>query len=199
MVINSSVLVLNRSFFPVNVTTVKHAFCMLYRGVVKAVDDQYKTFDYDSWSQVAIEHREEAIGLVNSLIKVPWVIILVAYDYIPKTQIRFTRANIFARDRNTCQYCGRVFPRNELSIDHVIPRSYGGKSFWENVVCCCFNCNRKKGGKTPKQAGMNLLSAPHKPRWTPLNRVSFQDLKRKEWLPFLTMVDISYWNTELME
>lgn len=199
MVIYSSVLVLNRSFFPVNVTTVKHAFCMLYRGAARAVDNQYKTFDYESWSQIAVEQREEAIGLVNSLIKIPWVIMLVAYDRIPKTQVRFTRANIFARDRSTCQYCGKNFSRNELSIDHVIPRSYGGISVWENVVCCCFSCNKKKGGKTPKQAGMKLLLPPCKPRWTPLNRVSFQDLKRKEWLPFITVIDVSYWNTELLE
>jgi len=197
--INSNVLVLNRAYFPVNVTTVKHAFCMLYTGVVRVVDNQYKTFDYESWSQIAIEQREEAIGLVNRLVKIPRVIILVAYDRIPKTQVRFTRANIFSRDRNTCQYCGRVFPRNELSIDHLIPRSYGGKSVWENVVCCCFNCNREKGGMTPKQAGMKLLALPSKPKWTPLNRVSFKDLTRKEWLPFLNIIDISYWNTELME
>jgi 5-methylcytosine-specific restriction endonuclease McrA len=197
--INSNVLVLNRSFFPVNVTTVKHAFCMLYRGVARAVDGQYKTFDYESWSQLAVEQQEETIGLVNSFIKIPWVIILVAYDRIPKTQVRFTRANIFARDRNICQYCGKTFSKNELSIDHVIPRSYGGKSVWDNVVCSCFTCNRNKGGKTPKQAGIKLLRSPRKPRWTPLNKLSFQDTRRKEWLPFLTMVDISYWNTELLE
>ena len=197
--INSSVLVLNRSYFPVNLTTVKHAFCMLYRGVAKAVDNQYKTFDYESWSQIAVEQREESIGLVDKLIKIPRVIMLVAYDRIPKTQVRFTRANIFARDRNICQYCGKPFTRNELSIDHVIPRSYGGKSLWDNVVCSCFNCNRKKGGKTPKQAGMKLLTPPHRPRWTPLSRISFQDTKHKEWLPFLNIIDISYWNTELQE
>lgn len=197
--INSNVLVLNSSFFPVNVTTVKHAFCMLYRGVARAVDSQYKTFDFDSWSQLRVDHREDAIGLVNNFIKIPWVVMLVAYDRIPKTQVRFTRANIFGRDQNTCQYCGNLFPRNELSIDHVIPRSYGGKSVWENVVCCCFACNKQKGGQTPKQAGMKLLTPPHKPRWTPLNRVSLQDFKRKEWLPFLTMIDLSYWNTELLE
>ncbi len=197
--INSSVLVLNRSFFPVNVITVKNAFCMLCRGSAKAVDSQYKTFDYDSWSQISVEQREEAVALVNRLIKIPRVIILVAYDRIPRTQIRFTRANIFARDRNTCQYCGRFFSKNELSIDHLIPRSYGGKSTWENVVCSCFSCNRRKGGKTPNQAGMKLLSTPTKPKWTPLSRISFKDLKRKEWLPFLNIIDVSYWNTELLE
>ncbi len=107
--INSNVLVLNSSFFPVNVTTVKHAFCMLYRGVARAVDSQYKTFDFESWSQLRVDHREDAIGLVNNFIKIPWVVMLVAYDRIPKTQVRFTRANIFGRDRNTCQYCGNLF------------------------------------------------------------------------------------------
>jgi len=195
--INSSVLVLNRSFFPVNLTTVKHAFCMLYSGAAKAVDSQYQTFDYESWSQVAIEQRDEAIGLVNKLIKIPRVIMLVAYDRIPKTQVRFTRANIFARDNNTCQYCRKIFPKNELSIDHVIPRSYGGKSTWENVVCSCFTCNRTKGGRTPKQAHMKLCVQPRKPRWTPLNRVSLNGIKRQEWVPFLNVIDVSYWNTEL--
>jgi hypothetical protein len=172
---------------------------MLYRGAAKAVDGQYKTFDYESWSQISEERRDETVGLVNSFIKIPWVVMLVTYDRIPKTQVRFTRANIFARDRNTCQYCGKFFSRNELSIDHVVPRSYGGISVWENVVCCCYSCNKKKGGKTPKQARMKLLATPLKPRWTPFNRVSFLDLKRKEWLPYLTMIDVSYWNTELLE
>lgn len=196
--VHSSVLVLNRSFFPVNLTTVKHAFCMLYTGAAKAVDGHYKTFDYESWSQVTIEQRDETIGLVNRLIKIPRVIMLVAYDRIPKTQVRFTRANIFARDGNTCQYCRKAFPKNELSIDHVIPRSYGGKSIWENVVCCCFTCNRTKGGRTPKQAHMKLHVQPRKPRWTPLNRASLNGIKREEWVPFLNVIDVSYWNTELM-
>jgi 5-methylcytosine-specific restriction endonuclease McrA len=172
---------------------------MVCRGVAKVVDEQYKTFDYASWSQITVEQRDDGIGLVNRLIKIPRVIILIAYDRVPKSQVRFTRANIFARDRNICQYCGKAFIRNELSIDHVIPRSYGGKSLWDNVVCSCFSCNRKKGGQTPKQAGMKLLSPPHKPRWTPLSRIPFQDIKRKEWLPFLSIIDISYWNTELQE
>jgi 5-methylcytosine-specific restriction endonuclease McrA len=197
--VHSSVLVLNRSFFPVNLTTVKHAFCMLYRGAAMAVDSQYKTFDYESWSQVTIKQKDETIGLVNQLIKIPRVIMLVAYDRIPKTQVRFTRANIFSRDDNTCQYCGKAFSKQELSIDHVIPRSYGGKSTWENVVCCCFTCNRTKGGRTPKQAHMKLRAQPRKPRWTPLYKASLSGIRRQEWIPFLSVLDISYWNTELLE
>ncbi|KAF0122296.1 MAG: HNH endonuclease [bacterium] len=156
--IDSHVLVLNRSFLPINITTAKRAFSLLYQRIAKAVNSQYETFDYESWSDLSIEQHDETIGLVDRVIKIPRVILLVTYDRIPKTQVRFTRANIYARDRNTCQYCGVVFTKNELSLDHIIPRAYGGASCWENIVCCCFSCNK-----------------------------------------FLNTVDISYWNTELLE
>lgn len=197
--INSPVLVLNHSFLPIHITSVRRAFCLLYQGIARAVDAQYKTFDYESWSQLAIEQRDDTIGLVNRVIKVPRVIALITYDRIPKTQVRFTRANIFNRDKNICQYCGKTFPRNELSIDHIIPRSYGGTTIWENVICCCSSCNRKKGGRTPEEAGIKLINRPRKPRWTPLIKISLHEIKWKEWLPYLNIVDISYWNTELLE
>ena len=197
--INSSVLVLNRSFLPVNVTTVRRAFCLLYQGIAKAVNSRFETFDYESWSDLSIEQHDETIGLVNRVIKIPRVILLVAYDRIPKTQVRFSRANIYARDRNTCQYCGSIFPKNELSLDHVVPRAYGGSSCWENIVCCCFPCNKKKGGKMAQETNMKLLKSPAKPRWTPFFRVHIQDMMQEEWRTFINMVDVSYWNTELLE
>jgi 5-methylcytosine-specific restriction endonuclease McrA len=111
----------------------------------------------------------------------------------------FTRLNIYLRDKGTCQYCGKKFPKAELSLDHVIPRAYGGKSTWENIVCSCATCNHIKGGRTPREAGMKLLNKPKKPNWTPFYRISLQDLQRKEWVPFFNMVDISYWHTELLK
>ena len=197
--IDSKVLVLNKSFFPVNVTTVKRAFSLVYQGIARIVNSQFETFDYESWSDLSIECHDETIGLVDRAIKIPRVILLVAYDRIPKNQVRFTRANIFARDMSTCQYCGNTFPKSELSLDHVIPRTYGGTSSWENVICCCFPCNRKKGGRMPQEAGMKLLKRPTKPRWTPFFKVSLHEIRREEWRAFLNMVDISYWNTELLE
>lgn len=197
--INSNVLVLNKSFLPIHITTVRRAFCLLYTGLAKAVDAQYKTFDYESWRQLSIEKNDETIGLVDRVIKVPRVILLLTYDRIPKRHVRFSRYNIFLRDKNTCQYCGRKFPRHELNIDHVIPRSQGGTSTWENVVCSCHECNRKKGGKTPEQAKMKLIAPPRKPAWTPPLNISLKELMRKEWAPFLDfMVNVSYWNTELL-
>lgn len=197
--LNSNVLVLNRSFLPVHVTTVRRAFCLLYAGLAKAVNDQYETFDYDSWSQISAERNDETIGMVGRVIKIPRVILLCAYDRVPKRHVRFSRYNIFARDKNTCQYCGKRFARQELNLDHVVPRSQGGTSTWENVVCSCHLCNRHKGGKTPEQARMKLIRRPQKPDRTPPINLSFRGFLREEWAPFLDfMVDVSYWNTELL-
>jgi len=197
---NSNVLVLNKSFLPVHITTVRRAFCLLYAGIAKAVNGQYETFDYESWSQITAERNDETIGLVDRVIKVPRVILLITYDRMPKRHVRFSRYNIFARDKNTCQYCGRKFPRSDLNLDHIIPRSQGGTSTWENVVCSCHQCNRQKGGKTPGHARMKLIARPQKPAWTPPLNLSLRGVMRKEWVPFLDfMVDVSYWNTELLE
>ena len=198
--VHAGVLVLNKSFLPVQITTVRRAFCLLYAGIAKAVNSQYETFDFDSWRQVRVEINDDAIGLVDRMIKVPRVILLIAYDRVPKRRVRFSRYNIFARDKNTCQYCGKKFPRNEFNLDHVVPRSQGGTSTWENVVCSCQGCNRRKGGRTPEQAGMKLIVRPRKPAWTPPLTFSFRQAIRQEWVPFLDfMVDVSYWNTELLE
>ena len=198
--IHANVLVLNKSFLPVQITTVRRAFCLLYAGIAKAVNSQYETFDYASWHQLSIERNDETIGLVDRAIKIPRVILLTAYDRVPKRRVRFSRHNIFARDKNTCQYCGKKFLRLDLNLDHIIPRSQGGTSTWENVVCSCHQCNRKKGGKTPEQARIKLISQPKRPVWTPPLNVSLREVMCKEWVPFLDfMVDVSYWNTELLQ
>jgi 5-methylcytosine-specific restriction endonuclease McrA len=199
-VLNTQVLVLNRSFLPVHVTTVRRAFTLLYVGLAKAVDEEFKTFDFDSWAALsAAVQDDDSVGLVGRTIRVPRVIILQAYDRLPKRHVRFSRLNIYARDRNTCQYCGRVFPKHELNLDHVIPRSQGGTSNWENIVCCCLACNRVKGGRTPEQAGMRLITRPRRPRWTPYMNVPAKGTRYKAWAPFLGTVDASYWHAQLKE
>lgn len=197
-VLNSKVLVLNRSYLPVHVTSVRRAFSLLYQGIAEAVDEQYRTFDFDSWAELAVSVNHDRIGLVSRAIRVPRVILLIAYDRVPKRHVRFSRHNIYARDRNTCQYCGKQFPRSELNLDHVIPRSRGGMAVWENVVCSCLKCNRRKGGRTPEEAGMKLLRRPSRPRWTPFNVDGFSLRRYREWLPFIDSVDASYWNAELL-
>lgn len=198
-VLNTKVLILNRSYLPIHVTSVRRAFALLYQGIAKAVNEQYQTFDFDSWSDLSVSVRDESVGLVNRVIRVPRVILLVSYDRVPKRQVRFSRYNIYARDKLTCQYCDRRYPRHELNLDHVIPRSRGGISIWENVVCSCQECNRRKGGRTPQEARMALLRKPYKPKWTPFMQDTFNLSRYREWLPFLNSVDLSYWNTELLE
>src|SRR6185295_2449360 len=142
-VLNSKVLVLNRSYLPVHVTSVKRAFVLLYQDIARAVDEQYRTFDFASWSQLAVSVEHDTVGLVSRVVRVPRVILLVAYDRVPKRHVRFSRYNIYARDGNTCQYCGKHFARIDLNLDHVVPRSRGGRGTWENLVCSCHRCNRR--------------------------------------------------------
>ena len=197
LVLNSKVLVLNRSFLPVHVTSVRRAFSLLYQGLAEAVDEQYKTFDFASWRELAVTVNNDSLGLVGSVIRVPRVILLVTYDRVPKRKVRFSRFNVYARDRNTCQYCGRTCSRSALNLDHVVPRSRGGTSVWENIVCSCHACNRKKGGRTPREAGLELLRLPRRPEWTPFMLETFSLRRYREWWPFLSTVDAAYWNTEL--
>ena len=196
--INSSVLVLNRYYQPVHVTSVKRAFGLLYLGVAKAIDSQYRLYEFADWAELsAVNH--ESITTVSRTIRVPRVVVLYAYEYLPKGRVRFSRLNIYARDHDTCQYCARTLPRADLNLDHVLPRSQGGKTSWENVVCSCVPCNLRKGGRTPEQARMRLLKKPVRPRWTPLFRGAARRVTYREWLPFLTLADASYWNVELLD
>jgi 5-methylcytosine-specific restriction endonuclease McrA len=202
---NAAVLVLNKHYQPIHVTNVRRAFSLLYLGVARVVDEEFRTFDFESWAQLSAElDRSGKLGrdvtrTVNMALLVPRVIVLQLYDRLPRTKVRFSRNNIYLRDGSTCQYCGRTFPRIELNLDHVVPRAQGGRTSWENVVCCCIPCNLAKGARTPAQAGLNLLKVPLRPRWTPTFRGSTGPVKYREWLPFLGMADASYWNVELKD
>jgi 5-methylcytosine-specific restriction endonuclease McrA len=193
--LNTAVLVLNRHYQPVQVTNVRRAFSLLYQGLARAIDSQFRLYDFADWATLSAQ-GEDAISTVNRLIRVPRVVVLQAYEHIPKGRVRFSRLNIYARDDDTCQYCGRQLRRSELNLDHVVPRSHGGSTSWENIVCSCIECNLRKGGRTPEQAGMKLIRRPVRPRWTPLFRRASKGAYR-EWLPFLSLADASYWNVEL--
>jgi 5-methylcytosine-specific restriction endonuclease McrA len=171
----------------------------MYSGVAKAVGSDYETFDFESWSQIAALREEDVIRTVNTVILTPRVIVLVRYEGVIRKEAKFNRINIFRRDGGTCQYCMRKYSRSELTIDHVVPRSQGGRSVWDNVVCCCVDCNRRKGGRTPDQARMKLKRKPKKPLWDPFSNIYIKTVMYKEWEPFLNFVDISYWNVELEE
>jgi len=186
--LNSNVLVLNRSYLPIHVTSARRAFSMIYHEVARAVDGDYQTFDFDGWSQLEV-NGDDSIGTSLGSIRVPRVIVLTHFDRVPRRHVRYSRINVFARDKFTCQYCGTKPHRLKLNLDHVVPRSMGGKTTWENVVCSCVDCNRRKGGRTPQQARLRLLRRPTRPRWTPLVNLAVAQSRRTEWHPFLGIVD----------
>ncbi len=195
--LTSRTLVLNSSYLPIHVTTVRRAFSLLYRGVARAVDEEYRTFDFQDWSDLSTVGRD-VLGSGGGVVRIPRVVLLVAFDRVPRREVRFSRHNIFVRDGNTCQYCGRRKARSQLNLDHVTPRVHGGRSSWENVVCSCLECNRRKGGRTPESAGMHLVRRPCRPHWTPFVSRNLGGGRRySEWRPFLSGVDTAYWNVEL--
>ena len=197
--LNTSVLVLNRHYQPIQVTSVRRAFVLLYVGAARVIQPDYRTFDFESWALLGAACDDAVVRTVGRAIKVPRVILLQLYDRIPTTKVRFSRINIYARDNNTCQYCGRRLPRTALNLDHVLPRALGGRTTWENVVCCCVPCNLRKAARSPAEVGISLLRPPERPRWNPTFRAPGGRVAYREWIPFLGLVDASYWNTELVD
>lgn len=195
--LSTPVLVLNRFYMPVNIVTAKRAFCMLAAGIARVLDHEHRTFDFRSWSELSAAVHDETVGLVDRIIRIPRVVLLSTYDRFPKRTVRFSRINIMLRDHYTCQYCGKRFPRSKLNIDHVIPRSRGGKTEWENVVTSCHNCNHRKGNRMPEEVHLRPMKMPARPRATPFVDLFSAPVKFDEWKPFFNMVDFSYWNVEL--
>jgi 5-methylcytosine-specific restriction endonuclease McrA len=196
--LSSSVLVLTRSYLPIHVTSARRAFALIYQGTARALGADYQAFDFEAWSHQSVAD-EDSVGTSRGPILVPRVIVLRHYDRIPRRYVRFSRINIFARDAFTCQYCAEHLARSDLNLDHVVPRSLGGKSTWENVVCCCVDCNRQKGGRTPVQAGLKLLRTPRKPRWTPFASFMLSKIRHEEWRPFLRIAESPHWAAEVVD
>jgi 5-methylcytosine-specific restriction endonuclease McrA len=196
--LDARVLVLNKSYQAVAVTRASRAFGLLCSGAARALDVDFRPFDFESWAELAAGAGDDVIRTPRMVLKVPRVVVLQCYDRMPRTQVRFSRQNIYMRDAFTCQYCNRVFARAQLNLDHVMPRSQGGRTSWENVVCSCVRCNLAKGGRTPSQANMRLMREPRKPTWSSLSPTASK-VPYAEWLPFLDPATAAYWNTELMD
>lgn len=195
--LDARVLVLNRSYLPVSVVTARRAFVMAYQGSARLLDEQMRALDFDSWAELSVAAHHDGVGLVDRMIRVPRVMMLVGFNRLPRRDLKLNRHNIYSRDGRRCQYCGKSPPLSELSLDHVIPRSQGGKTTWENLVCCCIYCNRKKGGRRPAEARMRLIQQPIRPNWTPALLMPGRPSIYREWEPFL--VNAAYWNAELLD
>jgi len=201
--LDCNVLVLNKHYMAIRIIGAKRAFSLLLRELAEVVfveQDKYSNYDFQSWCEVSQLKRNfepdghDWVSTVNFHIAVPRIIRLLFYDRLPRKEVKLNRRNIFARDKNRCQYCGKRQPTSELSLDHIIPRSIGGKTVWENIVCACANCNVKKGGRTPKQASMTLIQKPIKPKHNPLVHIHLGHQRYRSWKQFL---DHAYWSVEL--
>jgi len=205
-VLSFPVLALNKVFAPIHVIDVRRALSLLVTGAAEVVDTDdphLGTYDLASWRELSelkaeMEEGHDWVGLVRGRLAAPRVVRLTKFDrrryrYRGKTSgpfVPLNRRNIYHRDANVCQYCGRKFPSSELSLDHVMPKSRGGGDTWENLVCACTECNARKAAKTPAEARMKLIRVPRALK-TPVQLIRVQ---HASWAQF---VDEAYWSVEL--
>jgi 5-methylcytosine-specific restriction endonuclease McrA len=201
--LDQPVLVLNRLWQAVNVIGARRAFALLARGhadVVYHADDDFKVFSMMDWIDFSRHNPPisaiETVHTVRHTIRLPRVILLTFFDRLPCKELKLTRNNVFERDKNQCQYCGAHLPREELNLDHVIPRHYGGRTTWDNIVCSCVKCNTRKANRLPHEAGVRLIRKPVRPKWRPVISLVLGARLREMWKDFL---DLAYWNVELDE
>lgn len=189
-------LVLNRSWVAITTTTVQSALTLVYRGAARVIlPETYQTYDFQTWADLSPPADGRVIRTVHKSIPAPEVILLTRHDRMPSRQVPFSRRNLYRRDANTCQYCGRRCSTRDLSIDHVVPKSRGGKTAWDNCVLACIPCNVRKGNRPLDRAGMQLLKQPVRPFWSPCLTVKL-GRRLASWERF---VSDQYWNVTLDE
>ncbi len=162
-------LVLNRNWQPIHVTTVVRALIMLWNDIARVVEpDEYRLFTWEEWAELGPVPDAPCIRSARARLRVPEVVCLARYDRLPSSAVTFSRRNVAKRDHHTCQYCGAQPGWEQITVDHVVPRSQGGVSSWTNCVAACESCNARKADRTPEQAGMHLRRGPARPEWKPL-------------------------------
>ncbi|OQA91968.1 MAG: HNH endonuclease [Elusimicrobia bacterium ADurb.Bin231] len=193
------VLVLNKKFYAIHITTWQKAISLLFADHARVVDENYKTYDFNNWMDISRQMERSPSGFVHTptlKIAIPDVIVLLFYGYLPPMDVKFTRRNIYEHYKYKCCYCGKKKSVSDLNLEHIIPVSRGGATNWLNVVTACISCNLKKGCKTPEEADMKLLVQPSKPLWKgPASLCYRPGVKFKaSWQKF---IDNMYWNSEL--
>lgn len=195
LVLDRPTLVLNRNWQPVGVATVARTLVKLWNETARVVDpNDYQLYDWADWSRLAPGDGEPFIQTTHIRLRVPEVITLTHYERVPGRTVAFSRRNIFKRDNFTCQYCGVHPGSEELTIDHVRPKSRGGVTTWENCVVACVECNSRKAARTPDEANMPLPKNPSQPKWKPF--YASHGVKIDSWSKFVSEV---YWNVQLQK
>ena len=193
--LQEKVLVLNKYYQAIQITTLQKAICHLVKGTAKVITPDWTTHSFKEWIKISEFYQNGDAKLIKSpsiAIVVPDAIYLPHYKKLPKHEVVFTRQNLLLRDKYRCQYCGKLLKNSkDRTIDHIIPKSRGGKTIWTNVVLCCKKCNLKKGNKTPEEAGLKLLNVPKEPKWHALILESFPKHKIKIWKVFLEFAGIN--------
>lgn len=188
--IDRSVLILNKCWIPINTTTAKHSFCLMYSDHAKGLlveDDRILPLEWREWISLKVSENDDVVKTINGAIKIPNVIVLNYNDTIPKQVVKFTQKNLWERDNYTCQYTGRILNKKTGNIDHIIPKSQGGKSSWENCVLAHKEINSRKADKTPEQAGLKLIKKPTAPRVMPVSFYIRNKDEIKDWNVFLNI------------
>lgn len=165
-------LVLNKNWSAITVITSFGAIITMCRGRALAMcPETYQLYDLEKWMERSRDRtlpRERVIRTPNQDIEKPEIIILTDYKGVPFTKVNFTKRNIYRRDQRLCQYCMEYCSSEEITIDHIIPKSRGGGNSWTNCVTSCKTCNSKKADRTPKESGMELHRPPGPPKWHPI-------------------------------
>jgi 5-methylcytosine-specific restriction endonuclease McrA len=197
MALNRQVLVLNKHWMAVHVCTARRALTLVYQELARIVAEDFRTYDFDSWRELSsFAHGDGArVHAPGFDMLLPEVIVLARYHRNPPRRVKFNRRNIFMRDRHACQYCGKRPKDDDMTIDHVLPRSRGGHTAWENVVLACTQCNVAKGSRLPEECGMKLLRPPKRPNWIAMQLPRDAD-GRDFWQKF---IDLAYWESNLRE
>ena len=183
-----NVLILNKHWIPINTTTAKHSFALMYSENAKGImieEDKVVPLEWNEWISLNLNETDRKIKTVRGFVKIPTVIVLNHYDKIPRQIIKFTQKSLWERDNFTCQYTGKKVTRTNGNIDHIIPRSQGGKTSWENCVIAHKEINAIKADRTPEQAGLRLLKKPSAPRIMPVSFYIRNKENIEDWELFL--------------
>ncbi|CAI8045150.1 hypothetical protein GBAR_LOCUS24990 [Geodia barretti] len=162
-------MVLNSSYAVLRLVSARRAFVLLVRQAAEVITidgGHYESFDFARWTDRSFvlagagDDHLDWVHTATLTLAVPRIIRLTDYHGFPRQGVALTRRNVYARDGNVCQYCGKRLAARQLTIDHVIPRSLGGTESWSNLVTACMPCNTRKGGRSPRSAGMLLTRRP---------------------------------------